>query len=127
MIWLYSKKYPKFRYKQDLKNLNDNGLNKIIYEKAHDEKMIMITLESNKVYAGLPIDAPGKEDNKWLRLVPLWSGYRDDQSTIHAQIDYSSVFDVPPTEREPMLLSVEKIVTVQPFDAKIFKEFNPKN
>ena len=114
------------KYKLGLKNLNENGLAQIVYERIHARKMIMVTLENNKVYAGWPLEAPNNEERKWLRLVPQWSGYRDKKSTITVQTDYSKVFNISPSNQNRMLIPVEKIVTVQPFAPEIFHKFNPK-
>ncbi len=113
------------KYKLGLKNLNENGLAQIVYERIHARKMIMVTLENNKVYAGWPLEAPNNEERKWLRLVPEWSGYRDKQARINVETDYSSVFNMSPSERDHMLISADKIVTVQPFDVEVFQRFNP--
>ena len=124
-VWFYGKKKPEWKYSLNLKRLNEKGLDQFIYERISTNKMIMVTLENKKVYAGWPIEAPNKEENQWLRLVPHWSGYRDEEAMIKVQINYSKVFGMSPSEQNHMLIPVEKIVTVQPFDAAVFDEFNP--
>lgn len=124
-VWCYGAKNTEWRHQLELENL-EKGLAQIVYQKMGKGEMIMVTLENNKVYGGWPVDVPNSEYNKWLHLVPQWSGYRDPESTIHVQINYVKVYgDTPPLERDPMLISVERIVTVQPFDAEIFQKFNP--
>ena len=86
-----SKIYPPWKHRLNLKNLNDKGLDQFIYERMHAQKMIMVTLENSKVYMGWPMEAANNEDSKWLRLVPQWSGYRNNESTINIQIDYAKV------------------------------------
>ena len=74
-IQFYGRINPDGKYKLDLKNLNDKGLDQIIYEKIYANEMIMVTLENDKVYAGWPLEVPNNEDRDWLHLIPEWSGY----------------------------------------------------
>ena len=121
----YGRYKPSWIYQLDLKNLNEKGLDQIVSEKIYANEMIMVTLENNKVYAGWPLEAPNNEDSNWLRLVPQWSGYRDSKSIINVGTDYSAVFDASSSEQGHMLISVDQIVTVQPFDTETFQKFNP--
>ena len=123
VVFFFGKRNPDRKYKLDLENLNELG--KIVYEKVRGEEMIMVTLKNNKVYAGWPVEALNSQDSRWLRLVPQWSGYRDEQTRINIEIDYLAVFGMSPSKQNNMLISVEEIVTIQPFDPKIYKEFNP--
>lgn len=86
--------------------------------------MILITLESNKVYAGWPLEIPDDETKQWLRFAPGWSGYRGKNATIHIETDYSKVFDQSQMEKNHMLVQVEKIVTLQSFNIEAFQQFN---
>ena len=123
---IYGKRQPKWKEKLNRKRLDEKGLDQFIYDRINNEEMIMVTLENKKVYIGWPLEAPNNEDNKWLRLTPYWSGYRDEESNVTVQVDYSTVFGTPPPDdRNRMLIPVEKIVTAQPFDDEIFKKFNP--
>ena len=122
VILFFGKSNPDRKYKLDLKNLNE--LSQIVYEKVYREEMIMVTLKNNKVYAGWPVEALNNEDSRWLRLVPQWSGYRDEQANINVETDYSTVLDRSSSKQNQMLISVDKLVTIQPFDPEIYKEFN---
>jgi hypothetical protein len=50
---------------------------------------IMVTLQNGKVYVGWPIGNVGPgEDRKTLRLLPMLSGYRDDNHQVKFTTDY---------------------------------------
>ena len=127
-----------------LKSLHERRFRYFICEKMMDRKMIMATLESGKVYAGFPVHFPyhDNEDNEWLDFIPLLSGYRNEKFEIAFNINYykvhSNLFDKlllqdPAATDEDIhiskmriLIPVERIVTVQPFDPRVFQQFNPK-
>ena len=112
----------------NIKRLDAEELATFVYRKAHVAELIMVSLKNGKVYAGWPREIRGA-DSKWLRLIPEWSGHRDAQGMIAMQTNYAKIFsNTPYTEREPMLILVQEIVTVQPFDAEIFMRFaiNPR-
>ena len=112
-------------YKLKLKEFSERGLDQFIFEKIVRREMVLITLESKKVYVGWPLEVPDNESNNWLRFAPLWSGFRDEDSSISIQIDYSTVLDEQRLQTNRMLVQVEKIVTVQPFELQVFEQFNP--
>ncbi len=127
VVWLYARDKNR-EYNLNLRSLDAEELATFVYRKAHAAELIMVSLKNGKVYAGWPREIRGA-DSKWLRLIPEWSGHRDAQGMIAMQTNYAKVFsDIPYTEREPMLILVEEIVTVQPFDAEIFMRFatNPR-
>jgi len=111
--------------KLKLRELDGKGLERFVSEKISHREMILITLENKKVYVGWPLEVPDDETKQWLRFAPEWSGYRDDESaTIRIETDYSRVFDQSRLEKNHMLIQVEKIVTLQPFDIEAFQQFN---
>ncbi len=116
-------------YDLNLKTFDEKGLDQLVYKRMYAGEMIMLTLDSNKVYVGWPIEAPdpGSEDDKWLRIVPQLSGYRDEKYKVVIQRDYTKLSDYNPFEYDPMLIAVEKIVTAQPFDIDIFEKLNSKS
>jgi len=107
------------------KELDGKGFERFILEKINRRETILITLDNRKVYAGWPLEIPDNEDKKWLRFTPQWSGFRNDSATIDIKIDYSKILDQQQLENNPMLIQVEKIVSLQPFDIHIFRRFNP--
>ena len=52
LMWLACKVVPKWDNILKLKILAERGFDKFIYEKIRDREMVMITLESGKVYVG---------------------------------------------------------------------------
>ncbi len=74
---------------------------------------------------GWPLEIPENENHKWLCLIPLWSGFRDEDSTISIQIDYSRVLlNEKRLQNNRMLIQEEKIVAVQSFDVEVFQQVN---
>ncbi len=124
-FWMYAKNNINWKQKFTLKSLRKNELDKFVYQQLINKGIIMITLENNKVYIGWPVEIINEEDSKWLGIIPMWSGYRDLQKGVHIQTNYSTVFGDQSSNQNRMLISVEKIVTVQPFDEETFIAFNP--
>jgi hypothetical protein len=52
---------------------------------------VMVTLSSAKVYVGYTMDEPpiSRRENKWVRLEPLLSGYRDEHHEFHPTTSYA--------------------------------------
>ena len=114
-----------WRNKLKLKELAGNEFDQFIFEKMIWLEIILVILESKEVYVGWPLEIPENENHKWLCLTPLWIGFRDENSTIAIQVDYSKYFDTGQLQIHRMLIQVEKIVTVQSFDVEVFQQFNP--
>ena len=124
-VYLGNKCSQEWRNKLKLEELAGNEFGQFILEKIVRRETVLITLESKKVYVGWPLEVPDNESNNWLRFAPLWSGFRDEDSTISIQIDYSKVLNEKRLQNNPMLIQVEKIVTMQPFELQVFQKFNP--
>ena len=124
-VYLGNKCSQEWRNKLKLEELAGNEFGQFILEKIVRRETVLITLESKKVYVGWPLEVPDNESNNWLRFAPLWSGFRDEDSTISIQIDYSKVLNEKRLQNNRMLIQVEKIVTVQPFELQVFQKFNP--
>ena len=124
-VYLGHKCSQEWRNKLKLKELAGKEFDQFIFEKIARREMIMVTLESKKVYAGWPLEIPENENHKWLCLASHWSGFRNEDSTIAIQVDYSKYFDTGQLQIHRMLIQVEKIVTVQSFDVEVFQQFNP--
>ncbi len=125
-VLYYGKLDPEWLYRLDLKSLSHTEIGQIVYEKIRNKEMIMITLKNNKVYAGWPTEVSDSEYAIWLRLAPRWSGYRDEKYKVCFETDYSKVYGQLAPAQEHMLISVGRIITVQPFDPEVFEGFNPE-
>jgi len=124
VVYCGGKFSPAWREELKRKELDGKGFERFILEKINRRKMILITLDSRKVYVGWPLEIPDNEDKKWLRFAPQWSGFRDDSSAISIKVNYSKVFESPELKSNYMLIQADKIVTMQPFDIEIFEQFN---
>lgn len=125
VVWFGNKYNLGWAHKLQLSKFNERGFDQYIYEKIYATQMVLITLENQKVYAGWPFEVPNNEDKKWLCFATQLSGYRYTDSTVKFQTNYSKVFDEPLLKRNLMIISVEKIVSVQPFDIETYLRFNP--
>lgn len=58
-------------------------------------KLIQVTLKGRKVYIGSPLASSDPSiESRWLKLVPIASGYRDSESLSYiATTDYRSLFE----------------------------------
>lgn len=124
IVWVVKKANPNCEKKLNLAMLAEKELGRLIYEKLSNDEMVMVTLKSNKVYTGWPVRALGRDEIKWLQLVPQWSGYRDENGNVTVQVDYSKV--IPNTQRDDrnrMLIPVDKVVTIHSFNENLFAKF----
>lgn len=91
---------------------------------------IMITMESGKVYIGLVKSVRRRSDARWMTMIPVLSGYRDERLMPHITTDYSDALDRALSQgRDTELnlditLPVEKTASLQFFDADFYRAMN---
>jgi len=124
--------FPKLRDTLNLNRLEGQYFETFIYEKNIASEMIMITLENRKIYIGWPLGilVEGQE-NKWLRLIPFWSGCRDEKGIVEITTKYDKAFRVTDknsrSEQQEsiiMLIPVDKISVLQPFYPDLWDAFH---
>lgn len=94
---------------------------------------IMVTLDNGKIYIGWVGSVRRQADAKWLTLVPAFSGYRDESQRIKIVTDYADALDDGAIRQRSeegdlnldVTLPVEKIASLQFFDAEFYNKFNP--
>ncbi|HQC05405.1 MAG TPA: hypothetical protein PK067_00120 [Kaistella chaponensis] len=102
-------------------------------EKKDEDKLLMITTKSNKVYIGYvnKISEPLGESH--IRIIPNFSGYRDKENlTIDITTKYTDVikFYVENNRKKEIddklgiIIPTSEILIVSKFDADIFGRFN---
>ncbi|MGE0371850.1 MAG: hypothetical protein AB7Q01_08180 [Gammaproteobacteria bacterium] len=92
----------------------NNDFEKLVLRSFTRRIPLLITLVSNKVYVGWAIRAPDPvATSRYLRLLPLLSGYRDkDSQNVHFTTHYFHVLS-PPT------LGLEEIDHLEPGDFEV--------
>lgn len=88
---------------------------------------LAITLKSKKVYVGLPMRYTPSTDGArdWLVILPMASGYRDDQGDLTLTTVYSSVRQHDqerPPEDYQVVIPLSEIQIAQTFDIPVYTE-----
>ena len=94
---------------------------------------ITVTLNNGKVYIGRVTSVRRQADSKWLTLVPMLSGYRNDRQELHITTRYLEALNSLnegesrrlSTQDMLITLPVEKITSLQFFDTRFYATFNP--
>jgi len=96
---------------------------------ARRQHPIMLTQSSGKVYVGYVITTSFQETD-WIRILPVYSGYRDDQHHFIIETDYSWILDLPSErgryedEDSPLkedfsvLVKLDTLTSAHPFDLR---------
>ena len=101
-----------------------------IYSAFMKRSLLMATLQSGKVYIGF-VDAMNDQDQaiKWINMVPLFSGNRDTTNQrlkIDTYYNDGKSAESGGDEASPshyrVTLPVDKIVSLQDFDMKVYEE-----
>ena len=83
---------------------------------------VMVTMDGGKVYIGSVIAV--RKNAKWLSLIPMRSGYRDEKSKLVLETDYLPLHEEAARDRPELkfdvTLPVDKIASLQFFDARYF-------
>ena len=83
---------------------------------------VMVTMDSGKVYIGSVIAI--RKNAKWLSLIPMRSGYRDEKSKLVLDTNYLPFHEKAardhPELKFDVTLPVDKIASLQFFDARYF-------
>jgi hypothetical protein len=97
-----------------------------------DSELIQITLKNDKVYIGWVEILPKPSQCPYVKLVPLFSGYRDENKELKITTDYSRVYseymirgkikDISDLQMNLVVL-VNEIISASRFDFEIFEKF----
>ena len=99
-----------------------------------DSLMVELALRGGKSYMGLPVKpfypVPGAEGSAFVRIVPIFSGYRSGKKWLLKIARYygDEIGDLiengQPVDSFMLVVSAEEIVSARPFDPKIYAYFN---
>lgn len=84
-------------------------------------QLVFLTLTSRKVYVGVLVAATEdpNEPNRFLSLVPVLSGYRDESDL---SVAFTTLYDTDDDHTQPLLIRADTIVTFGGFDEKRFNK-----
>ena len=109
----------------------------LTYQVAIDESNpVEVTLETNKVYVGIPIASRVRmEDEGDLWLVLLMSGHRDEHQELRITTNYTAKFEEDALEEDDLgaasklplggfvvALPKKRIVSARPFNVELYEE-----
>ena len=104
-----------------------NGIQRFVDEASKQGRLVTLTLSNRKVYVGWPeylsdADNP-RPPNQHLYFSTIFSGYRKED-TLEMEITdgYEKFIDHYPPEEWEMVIPVNEIVHVQPFDPDVHEE-----
>lgn len=95
---------------------------------------LAVTLDESKIYIGFPIAGEpfGVASKRWLRLRPMFSGYRDENRELHLTTDYQPVISLltgsdgisaVAGRAFDVVVPFERIVSAHPFDLESYKNY----
>ncbi|MHC5309645.1 hypothetical protein ACYSNM_06180 [Myroides sp. LJL116] len=107
-----------------------------LMELRDEDKLLMITTKSNKVYIGYVNKISEPLSESYIRIIPNFSGYRDKEKlTIDITTKYTDVIkDYLQKNKKKeiddklgIIIPASEILIVSKFDAEIFGRFNNSN
>lgn len=101
-----------------------------LFEKGENLEEICVTLDSEKVYVGFvsnaPMRNPRNSNTYSLGLIPVASGYRDENKNIQLENSYHELFEKvmqdPDREDLNVLIPITKIHSISAFDWEVFMD-----
>ena len=98
-----------------------------------DNKLLLFTLNNGKIYIAWVKELPIPSVSKYVRIIPIISGYRDDQNNVVFTTHYLSVYGEYIKDGKvksiaelntDVILNSDDIITVSFFDSEMYKVFN---
>lgn len=115
--------------------IHNNDFEKLIARSAYFSMPILFTLDGGKVYVGWAVRGPNPaEERTAVRILPLLSGYRDDQQIVRFTTEYLKVIDKASSPDTPELnhleigdfevvMKYDSITSSHLFDLEAYEEF----
>jgi len=117
-----------------LKNaIKNNDFERLVYRSFRQSLPLLITLNSGKIYIGWAVRAPNPAAvRRFLRILPLISGYRNDEHRLKITTDYYSVLETVSEGEElghleigdfEAVIPVDQIISAHLFDLQAYQKF----
>lgn len=110
-----------------------NELELLMKDSFHQGYLILFTLKNDKFYIGWAETLPIPERSKYIRIIPAFSGYRNDDRRLVFTTQYLDVYAMYMQEGKVkaideldinIVIKIEEIVTASRFDYEVFERFN---
>ncbi|MBC6399475.1 MAG: hypothetical protein GDA51_05740 [Ekhidna sp.] len=118
----------KNRVKKSIKKYGEL-LEIVLLDAFEEDKMVSITLKSNKVYVGwsIYIDEPDQNKKEYIQVVPTFSGYRDtDTKELYLTTEYPLIDSDPQRTNKDFIITIrrDEVVSINFFDIQLYDKFN---
>ena len=107
-----------------------NELEQLINGAFLKAALVSFTMKNGKVYVGWPISLPRPSRGSYLSVLPLFSGYRNDEHDVIFTTEYWDIYQQRQEEGESdmykgflLVLSTNEVVSASLFDLDIYDRF----
>ena len=108
-----------------------NEMEQLINGAFLDASLVSFTMKSGKVYVGWPVSLPRPTQGAYLSMLPLFSGYRNDEQDVTFTTEYWDIYQTRQDAGEDdlyrgflLVLTIEDIVSASLFDLDVYDRFN---
>lgn len=110
-----------------------NELELLLKSSFNDSKLLQFTLDTDKFYIAWVKELPIPTVSNYIRVIPVFSGYRDDQKRLVFTTHYLTVYSDYVNEGRvenieeldvDLVLTLDNLVSVSYFDVEMFERFN---
>lgn len=109
-----------------------NELELLLLSSLQNSYLLEFTLENDKVYVGWVKELPIPSISNYIRIIPAFSGYRDEEKDLNFTTDYLRVYDEYMEHKEAkgisamnvdLIIPVERLATFSYFDSEMHQRF----
>ena len=110
-----------------------NELETLLRSSFKDSKLLKFALDTDKVYIAWVKELPIPTVSNYIRVVPVFSGYRDSTKQLIFTTNYLSVYSEYVKEGKikeiyeldvDLIITLDNLVTVSYFDIEMYERFN---
>ena len=119
----------KIKYKASAIAKVGNELEILLTKSALNLGLLQFTLDSDKFYIGTVVELPTPSKADYTVILPMFSGYRDEEKGLVFTTNYFPVFLKGQEDSKDLALVIptDRIVTASHFDLEMYEQFNKKS
>lgn len=110
-----------------------NELELLLRSSFNDAKLLDFTLDTDKVYIAWVKELPIPTVSNYIRVIPVFSGFRDEQKKLIFTTHYLDVYSEYVQEGKiqsvyeldvDLIITLDNLVSVSYFDIEMYERFN---